>query len=372
MPHELLEHIFQYFVHSYNQLPERLLFVCRTFYVVAINCRALWTCLNPVERFPLHHLPLWTGTLIQSRVARSNPAPLDIDFTEVRDSEMTDEFAKKVTGIPTLLKRCRSIVISRPSELHFFQGSQPLLESLIMEGQYEASHYYIERNLWENVEECPNLRSLKVNMLLGIGEWPDHLFQRLTHLEIITPLLRRNNTSYHHVILPIAKRLQSLTIGVAYGVPQPVIHQSLQTLVLVYKFPSILPYVNPPYTLGEIVCPELRRLEIQLPFSELLSSIRLVHTQKLSDLRLECKQHVSYDEEDDLSLDEKWSDSIVKLFQSIGTIKHLELGSGTKAITGLVESLEADPALCPDLELLHMEHIGLCRPDRILTLLRDC
>ena len=39
--YELLELIFQHCVHSYGQLPERLLLVCRTFYVVTIIHRAM-------------------------------------------------------------------------------------------------------------------------------------------------------------------------------------------------------------------------------------------------------------------------------------------------------------------------------------------
>ena len=81
IPYELLELIFQYFVHLHGQLPERLLLVCRTFYVVTINCRALWTDLDPVGRSTVHHLPRWAGTFIQSRVARFEPIPLTVDFT---------------------------------------------------------------------------------------------------------------------------------------------------------------------------------------------------------------------------------------------------------------------------------------------------
>jgi hypothetical protein len=125
IPHELLELIFQYFVHSYGQLPETLLLVCRTFYVVAINCRALWTDLNPVSLSNVCGLPRWAGTFIQSRVARSNPAPLDIDFTNLSPLDRIGGFAKKVAGIPTRLQRCRSVVISCSNELHFFQGSNP-------------------------------------------------------------------------------------------------------------------------------------------------------------------------------------------------------------------------------------------------------
>jgi len=195
IPYELLVLIFQYSVHSHGQLPERLLLVCRTFYVVTINCRALWTDLDPVGQSTVHHLPRWAGTFIQStvhhlprwagtfiqsRVARSNPIPLAIDFTNFPTLEMTDEFAKKVAGIPTLLQRCRSVVISRASELQFFQGFQPFLESLNLEVRYVGHHS--KYRPWESVGECPNLRSLTLRTSKGRENWPDHLFQQLTHL----------------------------------------------------------------------------------------------------------------------------------------------------------------------------------------------
>ena len=344
VPHELLELIFKCSVHLYDLLPERLLLVCRTFYVVAINCRALWTSLNLGDKCTSNHLPLWAGTFIQSRVARSNPAPLDIDFSDICGLRMPDDFAKKVSDIPTLLQRCRSVVISTPSELHFFQGFQPLLESLTLEHLYRGE-YYPSRKPWENVGECPNLRSLKLGTSVGSQRWPVQLFQQLTNLEIMMPLLKGSNSSYHHVILPVATRLRSLTLMVAFGTPQPVIHQSLRTLVLVYLVPWVEDITN---TLGEIVCPELRLLEIRGSFSELLSSLHIRHTQKLSDLRLVTKvSHVCKEEE------EKWLGSIVELLRSIGTIKHLDLDLDTKIVSGLVEKLEVDPTLCPDLVSLH-------------------
>jgi len=353
IPHELLEIIFQYFAHSYGQLPEKLLLVCRTFYLVAINCRALWTNLDATFPFVLRNKLLpWAGTFIQSRVARSNPIPLDIDFTNVRDLEMTDEFARKVAGIPTLLQRCRSVVISRSSELHFFQGFQPLLESLSLE--IRDSGYLSPCTPWEIVGECPNLRSLKLGTSWGRKDWPEHLFQQLTQLEIKMPLRKGDNPPYHHSILPVAIRLRSLTITVDYGVPQPVIHQSLRTLVLVYRLPWVVERAN---TLGEIVCPELRRLEIQARFRGLFSPIQLRHTQKLLELCLDCRQGIlfEHDEEDILLLNERWSGCIVELLRSIGTIKHLELRSMIQVVSGVVERLEADPTLCPDLISLHAE-----------------
>ena len=359
IPHELLELIFQYFVHSHGQFPEKLLLVCRTFYVVTINCRALWTDLDPIGQSTVHHLPRWAGTFIQSRVARSNPIPLAVDFTNFPTLEMTDEFAKKVASIPTLLQRCRSVVISRASELQFFQGFQPLLESLNMEIRYVGHHS--QYRPWESVGECPNLRSLTLRTSNGSENWPDHLFQQLTHLEIRMPLQKGINRSYHHAILPLTVRLRSLILMVDFGVPQPVIHKSLQTLVLVYRIPWMVEITN---TLGEIVCPELRRLEIRAPFSELLSSIRLRHTRRLSDLCLVCRQGVTYTEEEALFLNEQWSDSIVELLRSIGTIKHLKVESGIEVVSVLVEKLEVDSTLCPGLVSLHAEPVSSARASK--------
>jgi hypothetical protein len=347
IPHELLELIFQYSVHS---LPEKLLLVCRTFYLVAINCHALWTDLDPVGQSVMYNLPRWAGTFIQSRVARSNPIPLDLDLTNVRTWYMKDEFAKKVAGIPTLLQRCRSVVISRASEPQFFQGSQPLLESLTLEIVYSGLNS--QYRPWENVGECPNLRSLKLRTPLGIEKWPKHLFQQLTQLENQMPSGYEHNSLYHHVILPVAMRLQSLTLTIDLGVPQPVVHQSLQTLVLAYRMPWAMGITN---TLGEIVCPELRRLEIQAAFWQLPSSIHLRHTQNLSDLYLDCGPRITYCEAEALCLNEKWSDSIVELLRSIGSVKHLQLKSGIGVVSELVAKIEADPTLCPELVSLHAE-----------------
>ena len=180
---------------------------------------------------------------------------------------------------------------------------------------------------------------------MGSLRWPERLFQQLTDLEINMPLSKGSNPSYHQIILPVATRLRSLTLMVTFGTPQPVIHQSLQTLVLVYRIPWLVDITN---TLGEIVCPELRRLEIRTRLSELLSSIHIRHTQKLSDLRL--VTHASRGNEEE---DQKWLGSIVELLRSIGTIKHLDLDLDTKIVSGLVEKLEVDPTLCPDLVSLH-------------------
>ena len=147
---------------------------------------------------------------------------------------------------------------------------------------------------------------------------------------------------------------------VDFGEPRPVIHKSLQTLILVFRIPWIAEITN---TLGEIVCPELRRLEILAPFSELLSSTHLRPAQKLSELFLVYTDSVTYDEEGALFLNEKWADSIVELLRSIGTIKHVELESEIGVVSVLAEKLEADPTLCPDVVSLHAESCPPCPPE---------
>jgi len=184
------------------------------------------------------------------------------------------------------------------------------------------------------------------------------------------PLLKGNNPSYHYVILPLAMQLRSLTLMVDFGEPRRVIHKSLQTLILVFMIPWIAEITN---TLGEIVCPELRRLEILAPFSELLSPTHLRPAQTLSELFLVCTNGVIYDEEETLFLNEKWADSIVELLRSIGTIKHVELESEIGVVSVLVEKLEADPTLCPDLvSLNHVLHVLLSQLYALLSGIDPC
>ena len=212
--------------------------------------------------------------------------------------------------------------------------------------------YYSRHKPWEIGGEYPNLRSLKLRTSAGRENWPEHLFRQLTQLEIEVPLLQGRDPPYHHGLLSVATRLRSLTLIVDYGLPQPVIHKSLQTLILVYRIAWMVESTN---TIGEIVCPELRRLEIRARFWELLSSIHLRYTQKLFDLCLVCGQDVKYGEEEALLLNKKWSGRIVELLRSIGTVKHLELEFSIEVVSRVVERIEADPTLCPDLESLRTE-----------------
>ena len=46
LPPELIGMIFDFYVHLYRQLPEKLLLVCRTWHVLALSQPTLWTNLD--------------------------------------------------------------------------------------------------------------------------------------------------------------------------------------------------------------------------------------------------------------------------------------------------------------------------------------
>ena len=83
LPHELMGMIFDFYVHVYKQLPEKLLLVCRAWHVLALSQPTLWTNLDPLDQFGHRIVRPWAGTFLQSRIARSNPAPLKVNFSRV-------------------------------------------------------------------------------------------------------------------------------------------------------------------------------------------------------------------------------------------------------------------------------------------------
>jgi hypothetical protein len=68
-----------------------------------------------------------------------------------------------------------------------------------MEFQYEDDKS--QGMLWGSGGEWPNLRSLTLRSFDGRENWPDHLFQQLNHLEIVMPLQKGNNPSFHRYVL---------------------------------------------------------------------------------------------------------------------------------------------------------------------------
>jgi hypothetical protein len=129
LPPELMGMIFDFYVHLYGQLPEKLLLVCRTWHVLALSQPTLWTNLDPLDQFGHRIVRPWAGTFLQSRIARSNPAPLKVDFTRL-SWDMTPRLREKVASIPTFRPRIQELVISRAIDRTYLVGPQPLLKSL--------------------------------------------------------------------------------------------------------------------------------------------------------------------------------------------------------------------------------------------------
>ena len=71
----------------------------------------------------------WAGTFIQSRVARSNPAPLKVDFSSCsRNIQFKD--MKRIAAIRTFRARIQALVVACTHDFLCLKGDQPLLKHL--------------------------------------------------------------------------------------------------------------------------------------------------------------------------------------------------------------------------------------------------
>src|SRR5258707_4028386 len=100
--------IFDLYVHLYNQLPERLLLVCRTWHVLALSQPTLWTNLDPLGPFGLITVRPWAGTFIHSRIVHSKPAPLKVDFTRL-SWDVPLQVVEQIAAIRTLSSRIQDL-----------------------------------------------------------------------------------------------------------------------------------------------------------------------------------------------------------------------------------------------------------------------
>ena len=118
LPPELMWIIFNFYVHLYDQLPERLLLVCRAWHVLALSQPILWTNLDPLSPFGLSTIRPWAGTFLQSRIARSNPAPLKVDFSKFSPNIRLQDL-KKIANISTFRSRIQDLTIAYKKETWF-------------------------------------------------------------------------------------------------------------------------------------------------------------------------------------------------------------------------------------------------------------
>ena len=338
--------IFDYYVHLYRQLPEKLLLVCRTWHVLALSQPTLWTNLDPLSQFNLTVVRPWVGTYLQCRIARSNPAPLKVDFARLK-RDMTPSVVKKVAAIPTFLSRIQELTINRDLDMIFLAGNQPLLKSLTIYNCHP----------WDKLTENLTGKKLTTLRLLWTDvppPLPDSLFRRLQTLEVTLP---RNPEGLHEYWTMIQKSttLRTLHISLTHGNAPILSHPSIQHLSVVYP-----DYQYPEHSLEEVRMPRLQDVVIDTRHPKELRKLKLVETP-VKSLHLKCRSPVW---DIDAAVDISWVDSAVHLLRSTPGLEKLEISIPSNLVSGLLEALEQDTSLCTELHVflvnnpMGTEHVG--------------
>jgi hypothetical protein len=343
LPPELMGVIFGFYVHLYGQLPETLLLVCRTWYILALCQHTLWTNLEPLDQFGLRTMRPWAGTFIQSRIARSNPVPLNVDFSRISSIDMTPKVAMRIAGTRTLRPRIRNLVIARSSDTAFLLGDQPLLKSVTIKGGYPHPLDEVISNPKKFKLAEKNLTTLHLKCSPKLEAWPEGLLQRLHTLEV-TPTSDPRILQECWTMVQKSTTLHSLHIAGSYGCTAPLSHPSVQRLSVIY--PSYL-NSNHVYSLEDVRFPRLRDITIEAWDPKALRQLKLIDTPVLS-LRLAC--HRSYGGPGDL-IEEQWVDAVVPLLRSVPRLEEVELLAESSLIVKIIETLEKEPSLCAELRV---------------------
>ena len=353
LPIEIMGMIFDYYVHLYKQLPEKLLLVCRTWHVLALTQPTLWTNLDPVDQFNLAIVRPWAGTFLQSRVARSNPAPLKVDFAGLR-ADMTPSVVTKVTAIPTFLFRIQELIINRELDMAFLSGDQPLLKSLTISNCRP----------WDKLTEKLTGKILTTLRLLWTGKpppFPDSFLQRLQTLSVTLPRNARNSEELHEYWTMIRKSATLRALHIlethsleTHGNAAALFHPSVQHLSLVYP-----DFGFSEYSLEKVRMPCLQDVVIDTPNSNALKWLKLVETP-VKSLHLICRPSIIWN--NNAAVDIPWVDSAVHFLRSTPVLEKLETSMPSNLVSGLLEAFEKDAGLCTELNVFLVNNpIGMKR-----------
>ena len=343
LPPELMGMIFDFYVHLCGQLPERLLLVCRTWHVLALSQTTLWVNLDPLGQFGLWIVRPWAGTFLQSRIARSNPAPLKVDFSKL-SLDMTPEVVGKVASIPTFRPRIQELVITRATDINYLVGSQPLLKSLTIKGNYPHPLEPIMANPTEFKLAEKKITTLRLHSPPKPPVWPDSLLQRLQTLEV---WINGDPAALHEYWAVIQKSttLRALHITPSCGSAPTLSHASVRHLSVVYpEFWN----TNQTYTLEEVRMPRLQDITIDTANPKPLTQLKLIEAPILS-LRLICRPRMLY-RSTDLAVGISWVDGIVHLLHSTPRLKRMEVSAAPDIVSDLIEAIEKDRSVCAELD----------------------
>jgi len=342
LPHELMGMILDFYVHTYGQLPEKLLLVCRAWHVLTLSQPTLWTNLDPLEQFDLRLVRPWAGTFLQSRIARSNPAPLRVDFSRL-SWDMTPKVVTRVASIPTFRLRIQELVISRAIDTVYLVGPQPLLNSLTIKGY--------SPNPLERIIASPNkfklaekkLTTLRLHSSPKPPVWPDSLLHQLQTLDV---WLTGDPGVLHEywTVIQKSSTLRTLHITPSCGSAPPLFHPSVQHLSIVY--PEYW-NSNQTYSLEEVRMPRLQDVVIETSGPTPLTQLKLI--APVLSLRLICRPRRIYGGTNP-ALDISWLDGIVHLLHSTPRLKKMEISGPSGPVSDLVEAFEKDKGLCAELD----------------------
>jgi len=333
--------IFDFYVHLYGQLPEKLLLVCRSWNVLALSQPTLWTNLDPLGQFGLRIVQPWAGTFLQSRIARSNPAPLKVDFTAL-SWDMPLVTVKKVASTPTFRPRIQELVISRAMDMSYLVGPQPLLKSLTIGGNYPHPLDKIIANPVMFKLDEKKLTTLRLFTPPKLSVWPDSLLQRIQTLEVRVT----GDPGAHHeywTIIQKSTTLRALHITPNYGCNPTLSHPSVRQLSLIY----FQWWTSLQMSLEEVRMPRLRDLHIDTANVSPFMQLKLVETPVLS-LRLICRPHGAYGEKC-WPFGVSWVEGIVHFLHSTPHLQKMEISAPPSLVLDLMECFEKDKSLCAEL-----------------------
>jgi hypothetical protein len=336
LPPELMGMIFDFCVHLYRQLPEKFLLVCRSWHVLALSQPSLWTNLNPPGQFQLLTVRPWAGTFLQSRIARSNPAPLTVNFKNLW-LDMTPGIVRKVAAIPTFRSRIQELVISRAEDLHYLVGDQPLLKSLTFSGN--------DPLILEQLVASPKrfklaekkITTLRLDSSPSLQVWPDSLLQRLQTIKVTL----NHDPQALWTTIQMATSLHTLHIVPSWRTAPSLSHPSVQCLSIFYLD------TNQPCSLEEMRLPCLQDLTISTSVPKPLTQLKLVESP-VSSLRLICRPRWSYGTIDPAA-DISWVNGVVCLLRSTPLLKRMEISAPSSLVSGVLEAFEKDRNLCSEL-----------------------
>ena len=358
LPSDILWEIFGHFVHSYRQMPEKLLFVCRGWHLHALIPR-LWVEIPPLIS-PIGKPLSCAGTYIQTRVARSDPLPLDLDFSWLADSSNRIAALRRISDIPGLLPRCQSVTIDCTAAWVLVQGFQPLLRKVTMGARWDRLDWRQNSTLIPH--HVPALRHL--NILYALPKnWNGVVMAQLEVLSITVGYHACNLEEACEFILlaPNIRTLQlRVHIGFAFGVwpvhtlPIPVTCQHVTHLVLIYREELLN---RPCHPFKHFELPNLTHLEVDVLRLRLLAGMFMsvhnnLHTFSIRSWTERNPENLSTD-----------TSVLIAYLREVPQLARLELCATPYTAYDVVLTLEKDLTFLPGLQEFFFEYPSVIDED---------